>query len=475
VVFSSPIFLFLFLPVVLVLHAVAPSAARNPLLLLASLVFYAWGEPGFVPVLLGALALNWALGWGVGVASPRLRPVLVAAAVLLNLGLLVAYKYGEWLVASFNSILVALGGVALPVPRGAVIIGLSFITFQALSYVIDVARREVPPQRNPFTLALYVMLFPQLVAGPIVRYRTIADQLVERRLTRAQFADGVHRFILGLGKKVLIANPLAVPVDAIFALPPDQVTTGLAWLAALCYTLQIYFDFSGYSDMAVGLGHLFGFRLPENFRYPYVARGLTDFWRRWHISLSTWFRDYLYIPLGGNRVAPGRVYANLLVVFLLCGLWHGASWTFVAWGLYHGAFLVLERLRLGPLLDRLPSALAHGYTLAVVVVGWVLFRAPTFEAAWAMLRAMVGLGGGPGIEHDVRLYWDTGVAVSFGAGVLGALPLGPTLAEWRGRLPVSWRDDAAAAGRIVALGLVFLGCAMMLAAGTHNPFIYFRF
>ncbi len=360
-------------------------------------------------------------------------------------------------------------------PRGAVIIGLSFFTFQALSYVIDVARREAAIQRNPLTLALYLVLFPQLIAGPIVRYHDIAGQLAHRQLTRPEVALGVHRFILGLGKKVLIANPVAVPADAIFALPTDQLTVGLAWLAALCYTLQIYFDFSGYSDMAVGLGHLFGFRLPENFRHPYVARGLTDFWRRWHISLSTWFRDYLYIPLGGNRVGPARVYANLLVVFLLCGLWHGASWTFVVWGLYHGAFLVLERLGLGRLLAGLRPLIVHGYTLVVVIVGWVLFRAPTLEAGWAMLQAMAGLGLGTSAEHDVRLHWDTGVALSFGAGVLGVLPFGAALARWRRRVEASWLDDAVAAGHVLTLGVVLLGCAMMLAAGTHNPFIYFRF
>jgi len=354
-------------------------------------------------------------------------------------------------------------------------LGISFFSFQALSYVIDVYRRDAPVQKNPLDLALYVALFPQLIAGPIVRYRDVAEQIVQRTISRAGFAYGVRRFVIGLGKKMLIANTVAVPADAIFALPPEQLTLGLAWLGIVCYTLQIYFDFSGYSDMAIGLAQLFGFRFPENFNYPYVARSMTEFWRRWHISLSTWFRDYVYVPLGGNRRGAGRTYLNLWIVFFLCGLWHGAAWTFVAWGLYHGSFLVLERLGAGQWLEGLWAPARHVYTMLAVMGGWVFFRAESLGQAGAYLAAMAGFASGSGLEQHAGLHLNAVVVLALVAGTIGSAPFLPRLGQWRESIgPVNLRL-LVEAGRLAGLVLLLVASAMLMAAGTYNPFIYFRF
>ena len=312
----------------------------------------------------------------------------------------------------------------IAVPRVLLPIGISFFTFHAISYVIDVYRRDATAQKSPVHAALYLLLFPQLIAGPIIRYRDIADQLARRVVTLDDFAYGVRRFVIGLAKKVLIANVVAGPADQIFAMPPAELSTAHAWLGIVCYTLQIYFDFSGYSDMAIGLGRMFGFRFPENFRWPYIATSVTAFWRRWHISLSTWFRDYLYIPLGGNRVSPARRYRNLVTVFFLCGLWHGASWNFVIWGLWHGSFLVIERVlhaiarQISPRRDHAiaahPESLAwpiwpHVYTLVVVMIGWVFFRAETLPGAIAFLRSLAGLTAAAPTPYTRRLVSHAGV------------------------------------------------------------------
>jgi alginate O-acetyltransferase complex protein AlgI len=355
-------------------------------------------------------------------------------------------------------------------------IGISFFTFQAMSYVIDVYRGEGKPQRNPINFALYIAMFPQLIAGPIVRYRDIAAQLIERRVTLEGFSEGVRRFVLGLGKKMLIANTVAQVSDQIFAVPTDQLTLGMAWLAVVCYTAQIYFDFSGYSDMAIGLGRMFGFRFLENFNYPYIARTITEFWRRWHISLSSWFRDYLYIPLGGGRVSAPKIYRNLVVVFLLCGLWHGASWSFVVWGLFHGAFLVIERIGLRVWLERRGVLLRHVYTLMVVMVGWVFFRAETLGSAVSFLAAMAGLGTGSGLEYHAGLYLDATVVTALAAALVGSMPWMPALSAWfEARTRPAWLEAGVALGSYAGLIVVLLGCSALMAAGTHNPFIYFRF
>jgi alginate O-acetyltransferase complex protein AlgI len=325
--------------------------------------------------------------------------------------------------------------------------------------------------------ALYLLLFPQLIAGPIVRYRDIATQLSARVVGLDGFATGIRRFVIGLGKKMLIANIVAGPADRLFALPTGELTAAHAWLATVCYTLQIYFDFSGYSDMAIGLAQLFGFRFKENFNYPYVSQSIQEFWRRWHISLSAWFRDYLYVPLGGNRVAPGRVYLNLVTVFFLCGLWHGASWTFVVWGLYHGAFLVLERLGLAAWLGRIPRALRHVYALLVVMVGWVFFRAESLTGAAGLLRAMAGFSPADPTAYGVTWYLTPELLLAIAAGIAGSAPVWPALAaRWARTSPDGPALGPLASGlTCAALAAIFAGCAMLIAAHTYNPFIYFRF
>jgi alginate O-acetyltransferase complex protein AlgI len=348
--------------------------------------------------------------------------------------------------------------------------------------VIDIYRRKWVAAKNPCDVALYIFFFPQLIAGPILRWSAIAPQLARRVVTWEKFAVGVRRFSEGLAKKMIIANVVAVPTDKIFALAAQELTPGLAWLAVVCYTLQIYFDFSGYSDMAVGLGKMFGFEFLENFNFPYVSQSIKDFWRRWHISLSSWFRDYLYIPLGGNRCPVWRNHLNLVIVFFLCGLWHGASWTFVIWGLYHGVFLVLERTGFGPAVERLWRPLRHGYALLVVMVGWVLFRAETFGQAMNFLGNLAGISSGTGLGQKVARYWSHELACSIACGAVFAMPVWGWICKGtRGlqrRLPEALRPVAQAVGMALQLFLVvalLLISASWLAGGTYNPFIYFRF
>jgi alginate O-acetyltransferase complex protein AlgI len=321
-----------------------------------------------------------------------------------------------------------------------------------------------------------LLLFPQLIAGPIIRYRDIADQLARRTVTLDDFSVGVRRFIIGLGKKVLIANTVAGPADKIFAMPLGQLSTAHAWIGIACYTLQIYFDFSGYSDMAIGLGRMFGFRFPENFRWPYVADSVQEFWRRWHISLSSWFRDYVYVPLGGNRLSPAKTYRNLVAVFFLCGLWHGANWTFAFWGLFHGLFLVVERLGLGAAIRRLWAPLRHVYLLVVVMVGWVFFREDTLTGALGFLTAMAGLASPQPTPFLPGWYLTPEVVLALSIGIIGSLPIGPWVTAWRER-PARWVvvDWGIAAASVVATGLILIGSIVQIAARTYNPFIYFRF
>lgn len=475
-VFSSSVFLFLFLPVVLLAYALVPWRLKNLFLLAASIFFYAWGETYFVLIMLGSIMANYVLGLFIDRlrASRVWARSLVALAVLVNLGLLAAFKYANFFVDNVNVLLqavgldpVVLGPVHLP-------IGISFFTFQALTYVVDVYRGSASVQRNPINVATYIALFPQLIAGPIVRYADIARELGHRVVTLDLFASGVRRFVVGLAKKMLIANVVAVPADKIFGLPAGELTTSLAWLGVLCYALQIYFDFSGYSDMAIGLGRMFGFHFLENFNYPYTARSMRDFWQRWHISLSTWFRDYLYIPLGGSRCRAHRVYFNLVVVFFLCGLWHGASWNFIAWGLFHGAFLVAERVVTRRIRFQVPVWGGHVYVLLVVLVSWVLFRAETLSHAMRYLAAMAGLAGGAGVEYYPALYLHRELLMVSLAGVMGSMPIIPSV-QRRLTKRMGWTDALVAMARLGGVALLLFASAMKLAAGTHNPFIYFRF
>lgn len=483
-VFSSPTFLFAFLPLCLGVYLLLPRFLKNTWLLALSLLFYAWGEQEWVALMLCSIAGNYVLGLLVERFRDRPRPVkaLLVGTVVFNLGLLGWFKYANFLVDNLNAGLSLAGVGAIEIDPVHLPIGISFFTFQAMSYVIDVYRGDGKVERNPLNLGLYIALFPQLIAGPIVRFQDICEQLRHRRTTLDGFSYGVQRFVIGLGKKVLIANVVALPADEIFGLPGSELTPALAWLGIICYTFQIYFDFSGYSDMAIGLGHMFGFRFLENFRYPYVARSITDFWRRWHISLSTWFRDYLYIPLGGNRVSKGRNYFNLWLVFFLCGLWHGASWAFVVWGLYHGALLVLERVFLGDLLARLGRPVQHVYTILAFMIGWVFFRAETLSGATAMLSAMAGFADGDGSVYYPAVYLNREVWLTLFVATLGATPVLPAMMTWwkhtveaPGRLPRPLTEGLAGATNLIFLGLMFAYTAIHLSASTYNPFIYFRF
>ncbi|HOO57075.1 MAG TPA: MBOAT family protein [bacterium] len=481
--FIEPSFLFLFLPVLLAVYFPVGRRCRNAALLIASLLFYAAGEKAFVLILVASVAMNYLFGvWIDRMRGRGAARIYLAAGIAGNLSLLAGFKYFNFFVDNLN-VMFGWAGlpqvVALPVHMP---IGISFFTFQAMTYIIDVYRGEADAQKNPVSLALYIALFPQLIAGPIVRYRHIAAQLAERTVNRAGFAEGVRRFVIGLGKKRIIADTLAVPADSIFALPAGDLTTGVAWFGALCYTLQIYFDFSGYSDMAIGLGRMFGFRFPENFNYPYIARSITEFWRRWHISLSTWFRDYLYIPLGGNRRGAARLYFNLVTVFILCGFWHGAEWKFVLWGVYHGVFLVAERAGLRRLLERSPAPVAHVYAALAFVFGWVLFRADNAGHAAGYAAAMLGFAGGDGVVAHLGLYGGTDIWLAFVAAIIGSAPVFP----WLGRIceRIAGRLDAAAARgfesavsivRVVSIIAVLLLSMMLIASGTYNPFLYFRF
>lgn len=477
--FTEPTFLFVFLPLLLALHVVPWPRYRNGLLLLASIVFYAWGGGAFTWLILGSILFNY----GAALAVDRRRGTaagarLLAVVVAVNLASLGIFKYANFAASNVNAVLGALGASPLTVPAVVLPIGISFFTFHAISYVVDVYRRDAVAQKGPVEAALYLLLFPQLIAGPIVRYRDIAAQLACRVITLDDAAEGTRRFVIGLGKKMLVANIVAGPADRIFAMPAAELTAAHAWLGVACYTLQIYFDFSGYSDMAIGLGRLFGFRFTENFQYPYAATSVQDFWRRWHISLSAWFRDYVYVPLGGNRVRPVRVYLNLVTVFLLCGLWHGANWTFVAWGLFHGLFLVAERLGLATRVAALPRPARHAYAVLVVMTGWVLFRADSVSAAAGMLRAMAGAGPGQPTVYAASWYLTPELGLAVLAGVVGSWPVLPRLARLASRPETAngpLLGPLPSALATLALIGVFGACLMLVAARTYNPFIYFQF
>ena len=476
--FTEPTFLFLFLPILIGLYYATSSVkARNVLLVVASVIFYAKGGGTFTWLILLSIVFNYWMAIAIAKARPsnekRARRLL-AIAVGVDLLVLAVFKYADFFAENLNAVLHVAGVNGFIVPYIVLPIGISFFTFHAISYVVDVYRNDAVAQKSPVHAALYLLLFPQLIAGPIIRYREIAGQLERRVADFDGFGEGVRRFIIGLGKKMLIANTVAVPADRIFSMNGGEISFAHAWLGIACYTLQIYFDFSGYSDMAIGLGRMFGFRFPENFRWPYIAASVQEFWRRWHISLSNWFRDYLYVPLGGNRATPARVYRNLVTVFFLCGLWHGASWNFVIWGLYHGSFLVAERVGLGAALKRLWPPLQHLYLMLAVMIGWVFFRADSLLRALVYLRAMVGLGPALPTAFAPSYYLTPELVVALIAGVIGSMPVGFAFDRWRDRLP-------AAPGRIfeltalAALFLILAASMLQVAAGSYSPFIYFRF
>lgn len=475
-VFSSIEFLFYFLPAFLLLYFLVPW--KNLVFLGFSLFFYAWGE-GFYLLLMIASGLgNWVIALRIA-ESPRIRTRWLVIGIALNLTGLFFFKYFSFAVDSLNTVFPFL---KLPVPEIHLPIGISFFTFHAISYLVDVFRGDFPPERRPGNVLLYIAMFPQLIAGPIVRFGTVRKEIHEREVTVQKFALGLKFFILGLGQKALIANTLAVPVDAIYKIPSGSLDAPIAWLAAIGYGLQIYFDFAGYSNMAIGLGLMIGIYFPLNFNYPYVSQSITEFWRRWHVTLSTWYRDYLYIPLGGSRKGKFRTYLNLMLVFLLCGLWHGASWVFVVWGLYHGFFLVLERLGLGGFLSRIGAEFRHLYVLLVVTIGWVFFRASDFPQAVSHLTAMAGFGSGDGVAYHVWLYLQPDVALALLAGAIGSTPylprLGQRILESAGNAQGAQRNVLPALSgwlTVVALYSVFALSVITIAGGNYNPFIYFRF
>lgn len=463
--FSSMTFIFMFLPVVCAVYFLLKEKYRNGWLLFASIVFYGWGEPRYLPIMLTSILLNWA--GALCVERMRRKKTAVAVTLILNLAFLFYFKYTDFVIENINEAF----GTHFNLLKIVLPVGISFYTFQAMSYVIDVYRGEVRAQSNLLKLGLYIALFPPLIAGPIVKYHDIADQIDGRTETADKAVRGFQRFIIGLAKKMLIANTMGAVADKVFSLPVSDFDVLTAWIGAIAYTFQIFFDFSGYSDMAIGLSLVFGFHIPENFNYPYISKSITEFWRRWHISLSTWFKQYLYIPLGGNRVSKPRNYFNLLVVFLATGFWHGASWNFIFWGLWHGFFIVFEKLT-GWHKDKqsfFVRCVQHIYALFVVIVGWVMFRADTMAYAWEYLKKMFGFGASSTMLYGLRYYANTQEYAIAVAAVLLSMPLFAKVLDFSaGKV---WLRSA------VNLGLVFLFLLSWgaIAASTYNPFIYFRF
>lgn len=471
-VFSSPTFLYVFLPLFLILYFSVHSVGwRNGVLLAASLLFYAWGEPFYVLLLLFSIALNWMAGMVVRDSEGPVRRFALAAGVGANLVILGIAKYADFAIGIVNDLRVV---DPLPLPGIALPLGISFYTFQAISYLVDVHRREVEADRSLARVALYIAMFPQLVAGPIVRYRTVAHQLRRRRSTVWRAATGTRIFVTGLAQKVLIANEMGLIADVAFALGPD-LDASEAWLGLAAYTLQIYFDFAGYSSMAIGLGLILGFGFPRNFDLPYIAASVTEFWRRWHMSLSRWFRDYLYIPLGGNRRGALRTYANLATVFLLCGLWHGASWNFLVWGGWHGALLIAERGPFRGVLGAMPTLLRRVYLMLAVMLGWVWFRAETLPDALTYFAALGGRTGDGLFNNDFGSLFTPYTMTIFTIGAVLALVRVP---DMRLRAAAARTHSGNATVRALAdvgaLGLLALSL-IALAGAVSNPFLYFRF
>ncbi|MDR3148932.1 MAG: MBOAT family protein [Oscillospiraceae bacterium] len=470
-VFSSPLFIFIYLTLTLLGYYVIPMllrgrgertiyALRGVWLFAVNLVFYAWGEPLYVFLMLASITVNYIFGLLIAEAANRRgKKYLLIACIAVNLGALGYYKYADLFLTTLG-----LPAMGLTLP-----IGISFYTFQTMSYPIDVYRGKVPAQRNYIKFGTFVALFPQLIAGPIVRYIDVAEQLDRREHSVSKFADGVTRFTVGLSKKVLLANNVGALWNWYGAQSADEISALGAWLGILAFTLQIYFDFSGYSDMAVGLGKMIGFDFPENFNYPYTANSVTDFWRRWHITLSSWFRDYVYIPLGGSRKGTARLMLNLLIVWCLTGFWHGASWNFLMWGLYYAVLLIAEKTFLLKALDRLPAIIARIYTIAVVMLGWALFAIEDFGALGSYLSAM--LGAGAAID-GAALYWLRNYAVTLVISIAACTPL-PKLAAAKlaGKLKSSAWSYLKPAAVLIALTL----CTASLINSAYNPFLYFRF
>lgn len=469
--FSSLLFLYAFLPIVLVVYYLLEPKFRNTFLLFASIIFYAWGGISYTGVLLASMLINYLFGRAIYFNQNNKNWLI--AGIVFNILMIGVFKYADFILQSINIFLpkqdIKTLGIVLP-------IGISFYTFQAVSYLIDVYKNKAYFSKNIINTSLFIALFPQLIAGPIVRYHDISEQLKKRTHTIDKFYSGIIRFTIGLGKKVLIANNMAIMADYAFA-ETTQLSTPIAFLGVISYTLQIYYDFSGYSDMAIGLGRMFGFEILENFKIPYIAKSIQDFWRRWHISLSSWFRDYLYIPLGGNRLGEKRTIINLYIVFAVTGLWHGASWTFVCWGLLHGTMLFIERIGFHKILQRLPSIIQHFYTLVFVMVAWVLFRADTFEKAWLYIVELFSFNFEIPDFLSFKILLNREYLFYLLIGTLGALGTFTGIEDsFLLKRTNNWKKQSSSLiAALVFIAIIFLLSTSSLVNNLYNPFIYFRF
>ncbi|MFZ4632090.1 MAG: MBOAT family O-acyltransferase [Patescibacteria group bacterium] len=488
-VFSSIIFIYLFLPIFLIIYFSLGKKYKNFFILLASLLFYFWGEGAYVLLMLAVALLDYSCGLMFAFIRSRenfsdqkkdkISKSILVISIIGNLSILGFYKYFNFGIDQFNSLLQIFGfsGSSLLYFTKIILpLGISFYTFQSMSYTIDVYRKRVPACKSVIDYLCFVTLFPQLVAGPIVRYIDVSKELISRKINYEYLSTGVKRFIIGLAKKVIIANNVGAVADKIFSLPSNELSFGLSWLGAVCYALQIFFDFSGYSDMAIGLGKMIGFNFLENFNYPYISKSIRDFWRRWHISLSTWFRDYLYIPLGGNKVGVARGYFNLFIVFFLCGLWHGASWLFIIWGCWHGLFLVLERTSFGKMLSKAPSIFQHIYVLLIILIGWVLFRAENVSQALDIIKNLFGFNGLK--ISGLSDYVNNKQLLALVIGVLFSTPIfifiKNIIKNFRFFNGIRIKSLLNASYSIFLL-LLFVLCSISISDSTYNPFIYFHF
>jgi len=469
---DSPLFLLAFLPALLALHAITPASARTLLLLAASLLFYALSDVSSLPVFAVSIAMNMALGIIIGITSGTSRRVGLTLGVAANLGLLAWSKYYLFALAQLPQAAAPALEILRPLAPSGMPLGVSFFTFSAIAYLVDIARDKATPERSPVRFGLFMAFFPKITAGPIARIQDMFPQGASGpgRPSLEDLRQGLARMGVGLAKKVLLAGSLGPLADAAFGLPAGELDMGTAWLGLICYSLQLYFDFSGYTDMAVGLGRMFGYHLPENFNYPYSAQSVREFWRRWHMTLSTWFRDYLYIPLGGGRVAPWKVQRNLLIVFALCGLWHGASWSFVIWGLWHGVFLAVERTGIGRMLDALPRPARHAYALLAVGLGWVFFRASDLTSALAYMQALFSFHW-EGFDYTWMVRVNRATLAMLALALVGSVPAVPWLAS---RLDAATLTLRPVLARLLPPALL-AAALLQLAAGTHSPFIYAQF
>lgn len=475
-VFSSLTFVCLFLPATLAFYFISPRSLRNVVLVAASILFYVWGGKIAVVLILVSIAVNFALGKAIADADPARRQRLIAWSIAGNLLVLIVFKYLNFLIDNLNAVLAALGLTQLPNPTIPLPIAISFVTFHIMSYLIDIYHGTAQPQRSAAAFTLYIINFPQLIAGPIIRYRPFAPQLGERNAGLSDVEAGTVRFATGLAKKLLIANPIGSVADYLFATSPADLPVWGVWLAVICFALQIYFDFSGYSDMAIGMARMFGFRFPENFNYPYSAVSIQDFWRRWHMSLSAWFRDYVYVPLGGSRGSQWETVRNLWIVFLLCGAWHGASWNFIFWGMWHGLFLSIERVSVvRRAFAVLPAAAKNLYVLVVVLIGWTFFRSPSLAEALDMLSRMFGLQSGSQTMLQELAHVATPTMLLIALATVLSYPVWPHAKAWIERAANRAGDTADDVARAAYVAVVMVLSLATMTIEQNNPFIYFRF